>query len=128
VKAQARIQAAKGAGPEQMRDHFAPGMAKFCKDELERAENGDRTARNIIARAMGGANGDDFLKALVAAVGARSVDHLKSAASVAIDAEEVDEEAAVAEALEMVQQYRRERGLPELIEAPVDTNGEVPGA
>jgi hypothetical protein len=118
-----------GAYPEQMREYMAPKLKAFCDMIADEALSGDRTAKIIFAKTMGDIGAKDALvQALVAAVGARSVDHLKSAASVAIDAEEVDEEAAVAEALEMVQQYRRERGLPELIEAPVDTLGEVPGA
>ena len=115
--------------PEQMREHLAPHVKAYCDMLAQGALKGDRTCVRIFSDLMGdlGSKGD-LIRALVISVGAASPEHLKAAASSALDAEAIDEPTAYAQALDFVHQYRREHGLPALVEVPVEDAGEVPGA
>jgi hypothetical protein len=116
------------AAPEEMRAILSDHVRPVCELVAREAARGDRTALRIFFEVMGaiGAKGD-MIQALVVAVGAQSPEHLKSAASIALDAEQVDDETAYVQALDFVTQYRRQNGLPALVEVD-ERYGEVPGA
>lgn len=115
--------------PEQMKALLAPHLTLWVEQTVVGLRLRDRTAMRVFPEIMGALGAkSDLIKALVISVGANSPEHLKSAASSALDAEQIDEPTAYAQALDFVRQYRREHGLPALVEVPVEEAGEVPGA
>jgi len=119
VKAAAHQAASSHEVASKMRGYLEPHLAEVMDVLIAGAKRGKRTALNGLIRLATASNAsEDVLRALAIAIGAQSVQHMRQAAVAGLDAENVDEATLWAQAEQHAQEYRREHGLPPLIEDP----------
>ena len=138
----ATIMAAAATHPEAMRRELAPHIPAYCEmlvaDLKDRECTAHRTALIAFPQIMGAIGGkDDLVTALLLALGVKSQDEMQKLVGMSQQAMTADDETTWRNAEAFAQQYRREHGLPPLIEAGASVavemaddgrNGEVAGA
>jgi hypothetical protein len=108
--------------PNEMREHLAPYVGEFCealmRDLRDPESVAHRTALGLYAQILGAVGGAMSLTVnLWQRFGAQDEGHAARLIGTALDAEGMDLDAAWRLSEQFVQDYRRQHGMPELVEA-----------
>ena len=103
---------------EESQRYLRPFLPEYCEKVIEGCRKLDRTCMTIYAQAMKLIGAQVSLTVnLWQRLGAQDEGHAQRLIQTALDAEGMDVESAWRLSEQFVQQYRREHGLPELVEA-----------
>ncbi len=104
--------------PEAARQNWRPFLPDFCEIVMEGCRQHDRTCLNIYAQAMKLVGAQVELAVNIwAQFGVTDASQAKAMIESAMRARDLDPETAWRLSEQFVQEYRREHGLPELVEA-----------
>lgn len=104
--------------PESARTHWRPFLADFCEIVMDGCRKRDRTCLNIFAQGMKLVGAQiEMTVNFWQQIGIQDPAQGKALVERALKAQDLDPETAWRLSEQFVQDYRREHGLPELVEA-----------